>query len=200
MRRVWLLFLFCGLAAATASAAAAQTTLTFDDVFSGTDYQLIPDGYGGFNWTFAGVIHRDFYPGSGYDNGTVSGDYVAYNHVGLDVDMTLEGGGGFNVFSAYLTAAWNDGLDFVAKGYRAGVEVFSKSAVLNTAGPQLVEFDFMNIDQMTFSTPEGNLGSQFAMDNLVVGVVPEPITLTLLLPGLLGIAAARRRRREDLLA
>lgn len=199
MRRVWLLFLSCGLAAATASAAAAQTTLTFDD-FSGTT-ELIPDGYGGFNWTNFYAINRGLYPGSGYDHGTVSGDWVAWNGSGYDADMTLEGGGTFSVFSAYLTAAWTDGLDFVATGYRAGVEVFSRSLVLNTAGPQLVAFDFMNIDQMTFSSGGGG-GNQFAMDNLEVGVgvVPEPITLTLLLPGLVGIAAARRRRREDLLA
>jgi hypothetical protein len=58
---------------------ASGAVLTFDDITTGiTDAVPVPNGYGGFNWDNFNVIHKSFWPGSGYDLGCVTPNYVAY--------------------------------------------------------------------------------------------------------------------------
>ena len=70
------------------TASAGAYLLTFDDVPGAdptTSYNVIPDGYGGFDWNNMFVIHEDYmnttygYTNDGYKNGVVSGEWVAYN-------------------------------------------------------------------------------------------------------------------------
>jgi len=88
----------CGFGA---SANAVVTVLTFDDV-TGANIDLIPDGYGGLNWDNMAVLDAPvLHPGSGYENGLVSGDYVAFNNAELVATVTESP---FNFIGAYLTA------------------------------------------------------------------------------------------------
>ncbi|MEH2435359.1 MAG: PEP-CTERM sorting domain-containing protein, partial [Nostoc sp.] len=100
-------------------AVAQATVLTFDDIAPISYYEQIPNGYGGFNWD-----NFDYINGSspkvtreGYDNGRFSGDYVAFN---ADGNPALVSNSVFDFNSAYLTAAWNNGLSVTVKGLKSG--------------------------------------------------------------------------------
>ena len=67
------------------SGVAGATTLDFESaVTSGSPFGEIQDGYGGLNWdNFYALNAPALYSGSGYVNGLVSGDWVAYNYNAL---------------------------------------------------------------------------------------------------------------------
>ncbi|QLE47163.1 PEP-CTERM sorting domain-containing protein [Nostoc sp. C057] len=178
-------------------AVAQATVLTFDDIAPIPVNDRISNGYGGLNWD-----NFDYINGSntalsltGYDNGRVSGDYVAFNGFG---DTALVSDGIFNFNSAYLTAAWNNGLSVTVEGFKSGATLYSKTVVVDTTQPTLVNFDYLGIDELRFTSfggvePDylietGGSGTQFVLDNFTfnekVTSVPEPT----LLPAILSIA------------
>ena len=80
MRLKLLALLFSGVMLLGLVEIGNATILTFDDVTS-SYYSWIPNGYGGFNWDNFAVVSDGFVPpGSGYVQGTVSGNYTAYNY------------------------------------------------------------------------------------------------------------------------
>jgi hypothetical protein len=176
-------------------AVAQATVLTFDDIapFSGA---LIPNAYGGFNWdnfSYRNGSDSDVSL-TGYDNGRVSGDYVSYNAFG---DPALVSDSVFDFNSAYLTAAWNNGLSVTVEGLKSGATLYSKTVVVDTTQPTLVNFDYFGVDQLKFTSfggvepdylQEKGRGTQFVLDNFTFNEkatsVPEPT----LLPALLSIA------------
>ncbi|NEU82821.1 PEP-CTERM sorting domain-containing protein [Nostoc sp. UIC 10630] len=178
-------------------AVAQATVLTFDDITSTPNFAPIPNGYGGFNW------NNFYYQNgsttlvslSGYDTGRVSGDYVSFNGFG---NPALVSDSIFDFNSAYLTAAWNNGLSVTVEGFKSGATLYSKTVVVDTTQPTLVNFDYFGIDELRFTSfggvePDylietGGSGTQFALDNFTfnekVTSVPEPT----LLPAILSIA------------
>jgi len=94
---------------------AHATVLTFDDITDATTTSLQGTSYGGFTWS------SDFYivnsatePSlsltyNGYQNGTVSGDYVAFN--AFQNNVSTSNGSAFDFNGGYFTAAWNDDLN-----------------------------------------------------------------------------------------
>jgi hypothetical protein len=175
---------------------AQATVLTFDDIAPISGFASIPNGYGGFNWD-----NFDYANGSsplvtrtGYDNGRVSGDYVAFNGFG---NPAIVSDSVFDFNNAYLTAAWNDGLSVTVEGLNNGAALYSKTVVVDTTQPTLVNFDYFGVDQLRFTSFGGvepdylqgkGAGTQFALDNFTFNEkatsVPEPT----LLPALLSIA------------
>ncbi|MBN2128922.1 MAG: PASTA domain-containing protein [Sedimentisphaerales bacterium] len=159
-----------GTAEAGKSGEASTRVLTFDDITS-AETAWIPGDYGGFlMWdTFVAGKAR-LWGGSGYHNGLVSGDYVAYNGNGNPAEIS---GPSFNIIGAYFTAAWNDGLNIDIEGYRDGAQVYTYTAVVDTSGPSWVQLDFANVDRVRFTSyggthnPQFSLrGTQFAMDDM----------------------------------
>ena len=177
-------------------AVAQATVLTFDDIAPISNYDQIPNGYGGFNWDNFGYLNGSGTGSSltGYDNGRVSGDYVSFNLFG---DPALVSDSIFDFNSAYLTAVWNDGLSITVEGLKSGATLYSKTVVVDTTQPTLVNFDYFGVDELKFTSfggvepdylkQKGN-GIQFTLDNFTfnekVTSVPEPT----LLPALLSIA------------
>jgi hypothetical protein len=192
-------FMLFALVSITRFAYAA--VLTFDDLNPTTGLASIPNGYGGFNWSQFGYANAASYaPGSGYDNGTVSGDYVAYNKFG---ELALIENGPFDFNSVYLTGAWNDGLNIRIRGFSEGALLYSDTVVVDTSGPTLFTFDWLGIDTLAFNSfggvnvnPGGLGGSgyQFAMDNFTFNVVPIPAAIWLFGSGLLGLIGIARRK------
>jgi len=182
------------------SSLASADTLTFDDI-AADGIGSIPNGYGGFDWNDFGYIKNGYYNDSGYNNGVVSGDYVAYNEYAqvATVTDTL-----FNFDGAYLTAAWNNGLSIDVKGYLNNVEIYSQTVVVDTTGPTWFEFNYDGVDAVTFSSYGGvdagldGGGTHFAMDDFTFnGEVPTPSSLAALLGmGVMGMIAVRRRRKR----
>ncbi|MHC5830389.1 MAG: PEP-CTERM sorting domain-containing protein, partial [Nostoc sp.] len=106
----------------------------------------------------------------------------------------------FDFNSAYLTAAWNNGLSVTVQGLKSGATLYSKTVVVDTTQPTLVNFDFFGVDELKFTSFGGvepdylikkGGGTQFALDNFTFNEkatsVPEPT----LLPALLSIATLR---------
>jgi hypothetical protein len=184
----------------------SATVLTFDDVpGANPNYKenVVPDGYGGLNWNNVNVVNTEMIkmPGSGYENGTVSGEWVAYNPwesiCTINDDL-------FTFNGAYLTGAWNDELNIDVQGFKDGSLLFDKTVVVNTTAPSWCEFNFTDIDQLMFTssggTPHpglGGSGTHFAMDNFTFNEtqsVPEPSTIWLLLVGLFSMVGAVAKR------
>lgn len=175
------------LAASTGIAMAQTEILTFDDLagVGGYDqYIAVPYGYGGLQWqNFLYMDGLTQTANSGYVNGVVSPNNIVFNAVGYPAVVS---DGSFNLNSAYLTAAWDDGLQVEVQGFVGAAMVYDNTYTVNTTAPTLLNFNYAGINQVTFKsssgTPHPGLGSageQFVMDNLSVTLVPEPSTFAL---------------------
>ena len=191
--------------AANADPITATQTLTFDGL--ATNIEPLPESYGGLTWETMWAIN----PGggdlelpaeSGYFNGIVSGDSVAFNADGAPA--TILGATPFTFNSAYFTAAWHTGLNLSIIAYSGNTAAFSATLTLNPSAPSLFAPNWSGIDRLSFVSSGGQSGvpgwggTQFALDNFTFAStpVPEPSTLVLLGTSLLAALALRGRRRD----
>ena len=92
---------------------------------------MVPNGYNGFQWANFSVIDAlDSLIASGGQNGTVSPKNVAFNSNGNPANFS--GSGAFTLDSAYLTAAWNDGLQLEVQGFVGTTLTYDNTYTLNT--------------------------------------------------------------------
>ncbi|HOE67896.1 MAG TPA: PEP-CTERM sorting domain-containing protein [Candidatus Hydrogenedentes bacterium] len=179
---------------------AQATVLTFDDV--GPNMTTIPNGYGGFDWTNMSVSdsRADYDASPGYVTGVVSDYFTAYNQWGHVATIAAST---FTFTGAYLTAAWNEGLNIDVLGYRNGSLVYSSTVVVDPYAPTWFAFNYMDITSLVMQSYggvdviPGGEGVHFVMDNFTFNespVVPEPATLLLLGVGIAGIGVRRFRR------
>lgn len=155
----------CGAAAVALgkpyqTGSVQATTLTFDDLPATKYYGKIADGYGGLNWDNffyfnAPVLGRE----TGYDQGRVSGQYVAYNSLGEPAAISRKNSFDFN--SAYLTSAWNNGNKITVEGLYNGECKYSQTIIVNTQRATKFYFNFLGINELKFSSS----AMQFVMDN-----------------------------------
>jgi PEP-CTERM motif len=188
--------LFSGLPAL----AHGQTTLNFDSFPS---FTTIPNGYGGLNWGNFGVLNAAFDPNSGYVNGLISSPNVAFNLSGTPASFSSVADQ-FTFTSAYLTAAWNDGLNLEIQAFDDGVMLDDVNLTLNTSGPVFYNPNWSGIDTITFISTGGvhhggyvGFGTQVAMDDLTINgpsPTPEPPSFFLMGTGLAGLIGFVRRR------
>jgi hypothetical protein len=170
--------IFVAVAVLGAAASTYGATATFDDGLA--DLTAIPNGYAGLSWNNLYALNGTTYFGnpSGYFDGRVSGDFVAYNGFGSPASFGLEPS--FTVNSFYLTAAWLNDLDVLIEGLLDGSQVFSTSIQIDTTIQSLVTLNWSGIDEVRLTTSGGvegydTDGTHFAMDNLVINseFVPE---------------------------
>jgi hypothetical protein len=160
---------------------ASAVILTFDNL--GVTEGPVPNGYGLLQWQnffYMSVTHD----GTGYANSLVSPYNVAYDGFGTNATIS---GGMFSLNSAYLTAAWVNGLQVEVKGFSGSALTYDNTYTVNTTGPTLINFNYQGVTEVEFipsgGTPAfsgGYNGTHFAMDNLDVTFgVPEPSTFAL---------------------
>ena len=192
---------FRGILFLAISGVANSAVLTFDDVSVTTGIDYIYDGYGGFDWDNGAGVNHDIrvinstnpsYVGTGYANGTVSGDYVAWNYAAkTPVQIDLVGLGTFEFNGAYFTSAWSD-QQISFEGYNDGSLVYSSSSYsLNTTDPLWIELNWSEIDSLVISS---GAESQWAMDNFTSTIVPIPAAVWLFGTGL-GLLGWMRRKQ-----
>jgi hypothetical protein len=161
--------------------------LTFDDVTT-SQYTLIPNGYGGFDWDWFGVVHQSVYPGSGYENAVVSGEYAGFNVLG---EVASLNGEVFDFNGVYLTAAWREGLNITVSGYLDGVLMYESTVTVDAYEPAWFDFNYMGIDSLVFESWGGTdimpdsiyVGPHFAMDDFTFNeIIMMPVALDIM-PG-----------------
>jgi len=158
---------------------AQNLTLTFDDLADNpTNGIAVSDGYNGFNWDNFYEIDGVNYANnpSGYEAGVISANNVAYNGAGNSASITCTNQ--FNLLSAYLTAAWNDGLKVKVKGYLDGTLAYDNTYTLSATNSTLVNFDYLDVDEVDFTASGGTQdsnyaasGTEFVMDNVSVEIL-----------------------------
>ena len=184
------------------AASTNAAIITFDDLPE-TDAGIIENGYAGFDWSWFGYANKSVLPGSGYETGVASGDYAAYNDFAATSSLS---GSLFDFNGAFLTGAWNDGLNIEIKGFAAGAELYSAIVVVNTANAQWFDFNFFGIDSLSFRSFGGEKnallegeGEHFVMDNFTINEsasVPESSPFALMLLGIASLLLGRRMQRS----
>jgi uncharacterized repeat protein (TIGR03803 family) len=152
-------------------------SLTFDDL----PYRFlqVPAGYGNLTWSnfyyLNGVVTRP----SGYVAGMVSLPKVVYNNGGAPA--AISAASPFALFSAYLTAAWNDNLQVEAQGYYGSNLVYDRTYTLSATNPTLIPFNYLGVTSVRFISSGGTPhtgyaggGIEFVMDNVSAYVEPIP--------------------------
>ncbi len=76
----------------------------FDDILISENIEEVPSGHGGVKWHNMVATHRKFYGGWGYVNGTVSGQFAAYNSSGHPARLYSDEP--FDFIGAYVSVAW----------------------------------------------------------------------------------------------
>jgi hypothetical protein len=100
----------------------------------------------------------------------------------------------FNLNSAYLTGAWNNGLQIDVQGFIGGTLTYDSIYTINTTGHILINFNHAGVDEVNFTSSGGihnpsfsSFGEQFVMDNLSITPVPEPTNLLFVTVGIGGM-------------
>jgi hypothetical protein len=120
-----------------------------------------------------------------------------YNEFGTPATISA---GKFDLDSAYLASAWNDGMSVEAKGFVGNTLAYDNTYIVNSTAPTLINFNYLGVNSVQFISSGGVAhgyggggGTQFVMDNLTVTFVPEPSTFAL--AGLGSVALIIRRHR-----
>jgi hypothetical protein len=173
-----------------AGATNAPALLTFDDLSPGSDYSLIPNGYGGLQWNNFGVIAGGGQPlYSGYWNGMVTSPNVAFIPYGAPASITSTTP--FDLTSAYLAAAWQNGMQLEVKGLVGDTVAYDNTYTLGISAPTFVQFNYLGVDRVDFLCVSAYT-QQLVMDNLIV-TVPEPSVFAFGIFGVMGALVLRRR-------
>ncbi len=148
----------------------------------------VMNGYFNLIWNnFYCATASSFDAPNGFLPGTISTNNVAYNfgRAGVGISSATP----FNLLSAYLTAAWNDGLQVEVQGYKGAALNYDRTYTLNATSPALVTFNFLDVTSVRFIASGGALhpgyegvGTQFVMDNMAVIQVPPPLNSHLPFP------------------
>ena len=124
----------------------------FDDLMTRSGVFEIPSGYGGLDWYNLVAVHQRFYGGPGYINGTVSGEFVAYNSSGHPA--AVSSGKPFDFVGAYFGVGWDgaEGETLIVKAWRGEAAAYEDRIALSATGPVYFAADYRRITRVEIST------------------------------------------------
>jgi hypothetical protein len=148
-----------------------ETAIGFDDLTHSDTLYKIPNGYGGLNWHNWISTHQKFYKGHGYLNGTVSGEYVAYNGSGHPAAISMATP--FDFLGAHVSVAWTQAergsIDI--QGWRGNQRVYRDRITTSTSGPVKFDACYTDVTRVEFSTQHY---WQVLIDDLMISVPSTP--------------------------
>ncbi len=141
--------------------------IDFEDLDPGYEtYQPLPSGYAGFNWhPSASWMTKYFYPGSGYEYGTI-GRVSLFTKWAHSISMA---DGSFNFDGAYITAAWDSAEQVIIEGWKDSSLKYTQTITTYNDKAYWFDFDFIDVDTVWF-IPDGN---QIAIDNITYNTTEE---------------------------
>ncbi len=130
----------------------APESASFDDLISTESVAKIPNGYRQLNWRNWVVTHNRTYAGEGYVNGTMSGEYVAYN--GSGHPTSIDSGKPFHFIGGYFTGAWADaaGEMLTVKAWKGDILEHEDRIKLSAMGPVYFAANYRGVTRMEFFT------------------------------------------------
>ncbi len=146
---------------------STHKTIGFDDLTHSDTLYKVPNGYAELNWHNWIATHHKFYRGYGYVNGTVSGEYVAYNSSGHPA--AFSSAAPFDFLSVYVAVAWTHAeRGFIEiKGWRGEEMVYRDRIRASVSGPIKFQADYLGVTRVEFSTEHY---WQVVLDNLTISV------------------------------
>ena len=218
----WHQFIFAILSMVAVTSTAQAQLMDFEDIADGVNGikldKITPTSDALWVNQSVGDINSFTKNTGALKNHITSGSTIAYqiNCTGYFKSLSYQS---FDFTSAQMGAVWNNGLTVNVTAYRKGGIVGTKKITLDTTGPQLVTFNFKNIDKVYFVSSGGKfdtslgkasqsvgalgIGSDtyaFAMDDMVfspVAAVPEASTYAMMIAGLGMIGLVVRKRRQS---
>ena len=147
--------------------SSSTSDVDFDTLISGKTVEKIPSGYKGVNWHNWVNTNNEFYNGEGYINGTMSGDYVAYNGSGhpAAIDSTEP----FDFVGGFFSLAWSEveGETLHIKAWRGERLVHEDQLPLSAMGPVYFDAGYTGLTRLELRTEHF---WQFVADDLRLGV------------------------------
>lgn len=130
----------------------ARAVAGFDDLISSESVAKIPSGYLGLNWHNWVVTHNRTYSGEGYINGTISGEYIAYN--GSGHPTSIDSKQPFDFIGGYFTGAWAaaEGEMLNVKAWNGDTLAHEDRIRLSALGPVYFAAEYRNITRLELST------------------------------------------------
>ena len=127
----------------------ADPTIKFDDLPS--SFFPVPPGYHELFWSNINYLDAVHYSGnpSGFQAGVVSTNNMIYGGNGSTAVIAA---GMFDFISATAISAFNDNLQFEAKGYIDGTLVYDQTNTLSAVAPTLIQFDFYGVDEVDLTS------------------------------------------------
>ena len=189
----------------------AALVINFDDVsFPGgnpTAYSIPPAGYQGFDW--GGGYGADSWvispnDATGWCGGTKqpyshSGNNFAWNNGGTDLELTVHGGGTFDLTSFWIRSWPGVNFNVTAHAYLNGSEVSTQTFTTSDIYSQITS-NFAHIDRFTISP---QIASSLIIDDISVAnvstpAVPEPEEWAMMIVGipLVGWQIRRKQGRK----
>ena len=134
-------------ATAGETTGAKATRLSFDDLITSQNILELPS-FDGFLFHNFVVAHHKFYGGWGYVNGTVSGEFSAYNSSGHAARVASDRP--FGLDRVFVTAAWPQGAAYPVEftALRDGAVVATETVAVSNLAPVLFEPRWSGIDQL----------------------------------------------------
>jgi hypothetical protein len=131
-----------------------KVTIRFDDLPSAAqECKIILGTYRGLKWTGMCYGHQSLLertlPNSGYVTCFTAGSSPQVAYFKMDASISLERQNErFTFVSMSVCAAWNDDLQLTITGHQDSVQTHAHTAVLRFGQPQLLLFQWRNINRI----------------------------------------------------